>query len=161
MNAEGGCDCRALRYRLTRAPLIVHACHCRDCRRLTGSAYAFNAWIEKEFVELLSGTPVRYARKGGSGTGHDVYFCGSCGTTIYSDYLRPPGSYWWVRVGTLDDPDLLAPDVHIFTRSQHRSVVLPEGVPAFRDYYERGEVWPAESLARMEANVKAAKARPR
>jgi len=159
MHAEGGCACGALRYRLVNHPLIVHACHCTDCRRLTGGTYAINAWIEKEFVAPLSGTPSCFTRKGGSGNRHDVHFCGQCGTAIWSEYYRTRGSFWFVRVGTLDDPNLFAPDVHIFTRSKHRSVVLPESVPAFEAYYDRERVWPKESLARAEANIRSAAAR--
>lgn len=154
MFAEGGCDCGAVRYRLQRPPLIVHACHCRDCQRLTGAAYATNAWIEKELVEVLSGSLQVYRRKGGSGSDHEVHSCSACGTTVFSDYRRAPGNHWWVRVGTLDDPSLCTPDVHIFTRSKHPAVVLPEGTPVFEVYYERDKVWRAESLARMEANIR-------
>ena len=57
----------------------------------------------------------------------------------------------FVRVGTLDDPDLLPPDVHIFTASKQPWVVLPEGTPTFAEYYERESLWPAESLARRQA----------
>jgi hypothetical protein len=51
MNLEGGCACRTIRYRLTESPLIVHACHCRDCQRLTGGPFVINVWIEGKFVE--------------------------------------------------------------------------------------------------------------
>jgi hypothetical protein len=51
MEQEGGCACGTTRYKLTAAPLIVHACHCRDCQRLSGGAFALNVWIEKRFVE--------------------------------------------------------------------------------------------------------------
>jgi hypothetical protein len=51
----------------------------------------------------------------------------------------------------VDNPDALPPDVHIFTASKQPSIVLPAGVPAFEEYYERNEVWSAESLGRREA----------
>jgi len=51
MNLEGGCACKAIRYRITESPLIVHACHCRDCQRLTGGPFVINIWIEAKFVE--------------------------------------------------------------------------------------------------------------
>jgi hypothetical protein len=54
-------------------------------------------------------------------------------------------------VGTLDDPDRFPPDVHIFTESKQPWVVLPAGVPAFAEYYNSAELWPAESLARRAA----------
>ncbi|HEX4885361.1 MAG TPA: GFA family protein, partial [Casimicrobiaceae bacterium] len=48
----GGCDCRRVRYQLLSAPLFVHCCHCRWCQRETGSAFALNAMIETDRVEL-------------------------------------------------------------------------------------------------------------
>jgi len=153
MFAEGGCSCGAVRYTLQREPLIVHACHCTDCQRLTGSAYATNAWIEKAFVEQTAGELTHHARKGGSGAAHDLSFCPRCGTTVWSQYTRVPGEFCWVRVGTLDDPNRVAPDVHIYTRSKHRAVALPPGVPVFEAYYEREQVWSADSLARLEACI--------
>jgi hypothetical protein len=59
---------------------------------------------------------------------------------------------WYVRVGTLDEPALLAPDVHIHTRRKHPAVVLPAGVPAFEAGYDHAKVWSPASLARLEAN---------
>lgn len=153
MFAEGGCSCGTLRYGLTSRPIVVHACHCGDCQRLTGSAYATNAWIEQDRVMLTRGTPSMHLRCGGSGAEHAVWFCAACGTTVYSDYRRLPGSFWFVRVGTLDTPGLLAPDVHIYTRSKHPAVQLPPGATVFESSYDRARVWSPESLARFDANV--------
>jgi len=57
MSLEGGCSCGAIRYKLANSPLIVHACHCRDCQRVTGSGFVINIWIEKKFVEASGATP--------------------------------------------------------------------------------------------------------
>jgi hypothetical protein len=57
----------------------------------------------------------------------------------------------FVRVGTLDNPDALAPDIHIFTASKQAWVILPSGTPAFEQYYERKRMWSKEALARREA----------
>jgi hypothetical protein len=62
----------------------------------------------------------------------------------------------FVRVGTLDDPDALPPDVHIFTASKQPWVILPPGVPAVPEYYDRRKNWPAASLARREAMLSSA-----
>jgi hypothetical protein len=59
----------------------------------------------------------------------------------------------FVRVGTLDDPTMLPPDVHIYTRSKLPWIALPEGVPTFEAYYNSREVWPAESLERRKAAI--------
>jgi hypothetical protein len=56
--------------------MIVHACHCRDCQRLTGSGFVINIWIEKKFVETAGDLPKSFRLAGGTGKPHDVYFCG-------------------------------------------------------------------------------------
>ena len=153
MNLEGGCACGAIRYKLTASPLIVHACHCRDCQRITGSAFVINIWIEKKFVEAGAAAPKSFRLKGGSGKPHDVYFCETCGTCVWSRYHGAPGEPLFVRAGTLDNPDAVRPDVHIFTRSKLPWMVLPEGAPAFKSFYKIDEVWTAESRERLRRNV--------
>ena len=63
-----------------------------------------------------------------------------------------------MRVGTLDEPDRLPPDIHIFTSSKQPWVVLPPGAAAVPEYYDRAKHWPKESLERREALLRAAKA---
>ncbi len=147
---EGGCDCGAVRYRLLSAPMFVHCCHCRDCQRQTGSAFVLNALIETARVTVLSGETQAWSMRTDSGRPHHVHRCPTCQTAVWSEYggvqqLR------FVRVGTLDDPSALAPDVHIYTRSKLPWVRLPDGVPAFEAYYNSAKLWPAESLARRKA----------
>jgi hypothetical protein len=151
---EGGCACGAIRYRLGEEPLIVHACHCRDCQRLTGSALVVNLWIERRFVERSGAEPRVATLKAGSGAGHDVVFCGACSTTLWSRYHAPPGDTLFVRGTTLDDPAAYAPDVHIFTRSKLPWLALPSGARAFEAMYgDFAAVWPADRLARFREHV--------
>lgn len=150
---EGGCACGASRYRLAGAPLIAHACHCRDCRRITGSAFVVNLWIEEELVECVRGRPGSARLAGGSGALHEVFFCEACGTTLWSRYDAVPGHSLFVRAGTLDDPSAVEPDVHIFTGSKLPWLPLPAGVPAFRRMYELKDLWPPEMLARLRSDV--------
>lgn len=147
---DGGCACGAVRYRLTSEPMFAHCCHCRDCQRQTGSAFVLNALIETERVALLAGTPEPVAVPTDSGRPHDIHRCPKCQTAVWSDYGRR-GVLRFVRVGTLDDPSALPPDVHIYTRSKLPWVALPAGVPAFEAYYKMSELWPAASLARRRA----------
>jgi hypothetical protein len=147
---EGGCSCGAVRYRLNSAPMFVHCCHCRDCQQQTGAAFALNALIETDRITLLSGKPQPVGMPTDSGRPHNIYRCPTCQIAVWSEYgglakLR------FVRVGTLDHPEALAPDVHIYTRSKLPWVVLPSGVPAFEAYYSSKEVWPAASLERRQA----------
>ncbi len=145
---EGGCTCRAVRYRLASAPLFVHCCHCRWCQRETGSAFAINAMIEADRVELLQGAPEIVPTPSSSGKGQKIARCPRCRVALWSNYPGAGDAVRFVRVGTLDDPDALPPDIHIFTASKQPWVVLPPGAPTVEEYYDREKYWPATSLAR-------------
>jgi hypothetical protein len=146
-DAPGGCACGALRYRLTRAPMKVHCCHCRQCQRLTGSAFVLNAIIEADHIVLVSGEVETTPGPSESGRVHDIYRCATCSTAVWSDYGGRP-NYRFVRVGTLDDPARFQPDVHVFTASKLPWVGLPEDVPACEIFYEMEDIWSPEELAR-------------
>jgi hypothetical protein len=148
---EGGCDCGTIRYRMHTAPLIVHCCHCRWCQRGSGASFAVNAMIESDRLVTLSGAPQRVATPTHSGRGQQVARCPQCRVALWSHYASAGPVVAFVRVGTLDTPDVLPPDLHIFTASKQPWVVLPAGVPAFEVYYDRGKYWPQESLARRLA----------
>ncbi len=147
---EGGCACGAVRYRMTSSPMFVHCCHCLDCQRQTGSAFVLNALIEADRIQLLSRTPEPVSVPTDSGRPHDIYRCPACRVAVWSDYGRRP-ALRFVRVGTLDNPAALRPDVHIYTRSKLPWIRLPEGVPAFEAFYDPQKVWPKESLERRRA----------
>ncbi|HLY45044.1 MAG TPA: GFA family protein [Stellaceae bacterium] len=153
MEREGGCACGAIRYRLTAEPLIVHACHCRDCQRLTGGAFALNIWIERRFVEADHARLNSVMLTAGSGKPHEVCRCPQCGTALYSKYHAAPGDTVLLRAGTLDRPEEVAPDVHIFTRSKLPWLQLPEGARAFETFYKLPEVWSGDSLERWQRNI--------
>ncbi|MBK8254494.1 MAG: GFA family protein [Polyangiaceae bacterium] len=147
---EGGCDCRAVRYRVTSAPLFVHCCHCRWCQRESGAAFALNAMCEADRVVNLAAEPDLVDTPSESGRGQKIARCSSCKVAVWSHYAGAGTIITFVRVGTLDNPDLMPPDVHIFTASKQPWVLLPPGVPAFEEYYKRETLWPQESLARMQ-----------
>jgi hypothetical protein len=146
---EGGCACGEVRYRLASEPLIVHCCHCLNCQRQTGSAFVINALIEADRVEVLRGEPRVVRAPRDEGPPQRIWRCPACGTALFSQYGRPEVHF--VRVGTLDDPTALAPDVHIYTRSKLSWITLPDSVPAFETFYDRKALWPAGSQERLEA----------
>ena len=148
---EGGCTCRTVRYRMTSKPLFVHCCHCRWCQRETGASFALNAMIESERVELIEGKPELVDTPSNSGKGQQIMRCPSCRVALWSHYAGAGELLSFVRVGTLDDPDRLPPDIHIFTSSKQPWVVLPPGDPAVPEYYDRKQYWPEESQARLKA----------
>ena len=148
---DGGCTCKRIRYRLASRPLFVNCCHCRWCQRETGSAFAINAMIEADRVELLAGEVDVVVTPSESGKGQRISRCPSCRVAVWSNYAGAGDAVRFVRVGTLDEPDRLPPDVHIFTASTQPWVVLPPGTPAVVEYYKASELWPAESLERRAA----------
>jgi hypothetical protein len=145
---EGGCACGSVRYRLGRDPMFVHCCHCLNCQRQTGSAFAINLLIEAREVEVLAGAPRPIEVPRDDGTTQRIYRCPDCQTALFSEYTRP--EVWFVRAGTLDRPAEITPDVHIFTRSKVGWVTIPESMPAFEVYYEMQALWPAASLERLD-----------
>lgn len=151
---RGGCSCGKVRYQLLATPIRVHCCHCTDCQRHTGSAFVINAIIETSAIKLLRGSleacPVQ--RTDGP---HDIYRCRNCKVALWSDYGRRP-QIRFVRVGTLDDPAAIRPDIHIYTRSKASWLSLSKRTPAFRDYYDPKKVWPKKSLQRLKVALSGA-----
>ena len=145
---EGKCTCGAVRYRMTSKPIFVHCCHCRWCQRETGSSFALNAMIEADRVVLLKGAPEIVDTPSNSGKGQKITRCPVCRVALWSNYAGAGDAVRFVRVGTLDDPDRLPPDIHIFTASKQPWVVLPPATPAVAEYYDRDAYWPADSLER-------------
>lgn len=107
--------------------------------------------IESERVELLSGEPELVETPSASGAGQRIARCPRCRVAVWSHYAGAGDAVRFVRVGTLDEPGRLPPDIHIFTASKQPWVVLPRGTPAVPEYYDRKRHWPAESLARRDA----------
>ena len=147
---DGRCTCGAVRYRMASGPLFVHCCHCRWCQRETGSAFVLNAMIEADRVQLLHGEPEMIDTPSNSGKGQQIFRCPKCRVALWSHYAGAGDKVCFVRVGTLEEPDLLPPDIHIFTASKQPWVLLPPDVPAVPEYYDRKVYWPPESLERYQ-----------
>jgi hypothetical protein len=148
---EGGCACGEVRYGLNDAPMFVHCCHCTSCQTETGSAFVINALIESELVATIAGAAEPVMTPSASGRGQQVWRCPRCRVALWSNYGGAADVLRFVRVGTLDAPAALPPDVHIYTRSKLPWVTLPDRVPVFAAYYDSKALWPAASLARRAA----------
>ena len=146
---EGGCTCGELRYELTRSPLVVNCCHCRWCQRETGTAFALNAMIETRYVRLLRGDPEQVDTPSNSGKGQKIVRCPSCRVAVWSHYAGAGPALSFIRVGTLEKPDALPPDIHIYTSSKQPWVVLPPDTPAFDTYYDRKVQLSEHALERL------------
>ena len=146
---EGGCACGRFATGWPPGPFFTHCCHCLNCQRQTGSAFVINLMIEADRVELVAGEPQPVEVPRDDGSVQKVYRCPECQVAVYSDYGRP--EVLFVRGGTLDEPREIEPDVHIFTKSKVGWVTIPESQTAVEIYYDRHQLWPAESLERLDA----------
>jgi hypothetical protein len=147
----GHCTCRSVRYRMNAPPLFVHCCHCSWCQRETGSAFVLNAMVEAEHVELMEGAPLVVDTPSNSGRGQKITRCPQCYVALWSNYAGGGDAIRFVRVGTLEEPARLRPDIHIFTSTKQPWVILPAGVRAVPEFYDPQQTWPAETLARYNA----------
>ena len=150
---DGGCTCGGARYRMSSAPMYVHCCHCRWCQRESGGAFVLNALIETDRVGLLEGDVERTDTPSNSGKGQVISRCPGCHVALWSNYAygKIGEAVRFVRVGTLDEPERIPPDIHIFTSTKLPWVVLPPNVPAVKNYYDVAKMWPRDSLARRTA----------
>jgi hypothetical protein len=148
---DGGCACRFVRYRMVSEPLFVHCCHCRWCQRETGSSFALNALVEADRVLLLHGRVDVIDTPSQSGKGQKISRCPNCHVAVWSNYAGGGDAIRFIRVGTLDEPDRLRPDIHIYTASKQPWVVIPPDVPAVAEFYRASERWPKKSLERRAA----------
>ena len=121
---EGGCECGAVRYRMTDDPIFVNCCHCRQCQKITGSAFAINGMIEADRLQVIEGDD-KFVSDVGQGR------CDSCNTTLWGTHPMFGDKIVFVRLGTLDSAERIAPDAHFFIRSKHSWVAIPGGVPTF------------------------------
>ena len=149
----GGCACGAVRYTVATRPLFVHCCHCRRCQRQSGAAFALNAMIEARHIQKTQGEIEIIDTPSESGRGQLVHRCAACKTAVWSVYAGAGSKFFFLRVGSLDDTTAMPPDIHIHTDSKQPWVILPADVPSAATFYDRKALWPAESLARLEAEL--------
>lgn len=124
----GGCLCGALRYRVTAEPLTLYACHCTDCQRRTGSAFALSMVVPRESVVLERGVPVEYRVPMPDGRVKTGKACASCSTRLWGEPVKAP-TIAIVQPGTLDDTSWVRPVAHIWTRSAMPGTVFaPDAV---------------------------------
>ena len=130
MALTGQCLCGEIRYQLANPPAMTGVCHCKNCQRQAGSAFSTLAGVPKSEFTFTSGEPRLY-RDSDTNSGNTVerYFCGTCGSPIYSA-LSSNADMLFVKTGTLDDTSSFQPQFHVWCDSKQDWVVLEEGVPA-------------------------------
>ena len=123
---SGGCQCGAVRYEIGGPPRIVYACHCTECQRQSGSAFAMAAVFPGESFRITKGVPRMFARRTSPVKTMECWFCAECGTRLYH---MPGGASYPnrnIKPGTLDDSSWLMPTLHFWTRSAQPWVVIPD-----------------------------------
>lgn len=125
----GGCLCGAVRYRAQVENPTSMSCYCRDCQRATGGTCATFFGVPIAAFET-TGPARSYAKAGGSGREVKRFFCGECGSQLFSVVELVPGMAW-VKTGTLDDPNVVAPQLNIWTRSRSPWAPIDPRLPAF------------------------------
>ncbi|HET9717049.1 MAG TPA: GFA family protein [Pseudolabrys sp.] len=120
----GRCQCRKVAYKITSAPLAVYACHCTECQRQSGSAFALSLLAERNAVVITEGKPAVWERQHESGRVIDCVICASCGTRLFHE-PRANTKITIVKPGNLDDTRWLFPVGHIWTRSAQPWVTIP------------------------------------
>tara|TARA_X000000368_G_scaffold80810_1_gene60617 strand:+ start:1006 stop:1467 length:462 start_codon:yes stop_codon:yes gene_type:complete len=148
---NGSCSCEKCEFEILNKPLIVHGCHCKNCQQQSGSSHSQNAMIEKSNVKLLSGQIEPILVPTGSGQGQTVCRCKDCKIALWSIYNIVGPDFYYIRVGTLEKPELFPPDVHIFLISKVSWFQIPKGVLGFDKMYDRKQIWHQSALNRMHA----------
>ena len=151
---KGQCLCGEVKYKLSEKPLFTQACHCKDCKVLTGSSYVINSSILENTLTITDGE-LSATKKliAGSGKFLKIFFCKNCGVYIYTDYESAIGRLN-VRTQTLENFETFPPQAHIFTKDKDKWVNLSNIKNCFEKMYNPKETWPNESLQRYQEYIK-------
>ena len=124
---DGRCLCARVRYRVRAQPLPVYACHCHDCQKRCGSAFAMSMLLRRDALELLAGEPARYRVELVDGRIKQGRFCGDCGSRLWGEPARAP-DFIVLQPGSLDDTSWLEPVAQIWTKRAQAWIAWPRGV---------------------------------
>lgn len=123
----GQCLCGEISYQITGDPVAAGVCHCKNCQRQGGSAFSTLWGIARTAIQFAGATPKCYV-DGDTASGGQVsrYFCGNCGSALYSEGRQPDVLY--LKTGTLDDTTSFSPAFHVWVDSKQSWVDLPDDV---------------------------------
>jgi hypothetical protein len=124
----GGCLCKAVRYEVTAdGAEVVDYCHCGQCRKASGAPVS--AWLQvaPEKFRVVAGAATGFA----SSSAATRWFCGACGSPVYM--TDAAGTSVGVTLGTLDEPDAVAPTVHGWDRARVEWLRLNDSLPRYAE----------------------------
>jgi len=153
----GGCLCGAVRYESTGEPGFALLCHCRDCQRQSGSAFAAGWRVPAAGFRVTQGEPKLYVRAADSGNEITRAFCPECGTMLFLRVSARPDLVA-IRVGTLDDPSGFRPEADIFVKSAQPWDYMNTAVPRYPTYlprksYEPEAAWLAQTQRQQKLKL--------
>jgi len=119
---SGGCLCGKVRYRASAEPLFTGICHCQDCQKFSGSAFAAVLAVPKAAVSV-TGTLKTFTKHGDSGQPISRWFCPECGSGIMDEAALMRDAVM-LNIGTLDDPSWVKPGMQIYCDSAQPWVQL-------------------------------------
>ena len=129
MAVTGQCLCGQIKYEVKGTPKMTGICHCKNCQRQAGSAFSTLASVPKADFSFISGEPKLYSDSDtDSGNAVKRYFCGNCGSPIYS-VTSSKADTLYLKTGTMDDTSGFSPQFNVWCDSKQNWVELAEGVP--------------------------------
>ena len=143
---NGSCSCGNVKYKIINEPLFTQACHCKDCKKSTGSSFVIHTMVlPYEFQS--SGDVASTELPTGSGKGVNAYFCKICGVYVFCKYNVSEGRIA-VRTKTLENP--IEPQAHIFVKDKDPWIEIKNKTICHDTMYDREKTWPKESLDRIK-----------
>lgn len=121
----GGCQCGQVRYEVRGEPLDLYACHCRECRKQSSSAFGISLIVRSADLALLSGTPKIWTRPATVGGSLDCAFCPNCGSRVWHGNTDRDDAVS-VKGGSLDTPPDLSKAKHIWISRKLHGVLIPD-----------------------------------
>ena len=126
----GGCQCGAIRYKLSHGPLALYVCHCTECRKQSASAFGISFIVPQNALHVMQGEPKFWSRPTDTGNTLDCAFCPECGSRLWHR-RRGTTDILSIKGGSLDKPVDLGQATHIWTSSMLPGIILPHGAVQF------------------------------
>ncbi|BBB26200.1 GFA family protein [Amphritea japonica] len=126
---EGSCQCGGVKYRLLEAPQMVVACHCKECQKLSTSAFSITAMVKASGI-IFEGEMLEWIRPADSGNISAARFCPSCGNRIYHFNPAEPDVIK-LKPSNLSDTSIINPTAHLWVSEKQDWYDIPDGVKVF------------------------------
>tara|TARA_B100000029_G_scaffold111911_1_gene104010 strand:- start:1062 stop:1514 length:453 start_codon:yes stop_codon:yes gene_type:complete len=142
---KGSCACGNVKYKIKDKPLFTQACHCKNCKKSTGSSFVIHTMVLENDFEI-AGDVASIDLPTGSGKGYNAYFCIICGVYVFCRYNISKGRIA-VRTQTLESP--IKPQAHIFIKDKDPWIEITDKKICYEIMYDREKTWPNESLNKI------------